>query len=94
MGEYDVNFRADSIPRIVEACEPMFKHFELNLEKTEISIDLNTIGSLHQLPPLLSDIQNEILSELGEKPDDDNLLAELEEFWRNLRNSGLIGGGF
>ena len=94
VGEYDVNFRADSIPRIVEACEPMFKHFELNLEKTEISIDLNTIGSLHQLPPLLSDIQNEILSELGEKPDDDNLLAELEEFWRNLRNSGLIGGGF
>jgi len=94
VGECDINFRADSIPRITEACEPMFKHFELNLENTEISIDLDTISNLHQLPPLLSDIQNEILSELGEKPDDENLLAELEEFWRNLRNSGLIGGKF
>ena len=43
------------------------------------------------LPPLLNDIQNEILSELSEKPDDANLMAELVEFWRNLRDSGLIG---
>jgi len=91
VGECDVKFIADSIPRIIESCEPMFKHFELHSEKTEISFDLDSMMKRYPLPPLLNDIQNEILSELSEKPDDANLMAELVEFWRNLRDSGLIG---
>ena len=71
----------------------MFKHFELNSGKTEVAIDVNLMMERYPLPPLLSDIQNEILSELKEKPNDVDLLAELVEFWRNLRDSGLIGDG-
>jgi len=93
LGECDLRFTADSIPRIIESCEPMFKHFELNSGKTEMAIDVNLMMERYPLPPLLSDIQNEILSELKEKPNDVDLLAELVEFWRNLRDSGLIGDG-
>ena len=93
LGECDLRFTADSIPRIIESCEPMFKHFELNSGKTEMAIDVNLMKERYPLPPLLSDIQNEILSELKEKPNDVDLLAELVEFWRNLRDSGLIGDG-
>lgn len=91
LGECDLKFTADSIPRINESCEPMFKHFELNSGKTKMAIDVNLMMERYPLPPLLSEIQNEILSELKEKPNDLDLLAELIEFWRNLRDSGLIG---
>ena len=45
----------------------------------------------YPLPPLLNDIQGEILLQLSNNPGDAGLMAELIEFWRHLRNSGLIG---
>lgn len=93
VGECDVKFTADSIPRIIESCDPMFKHFELYSEKTEISFDIDSMMKLYPLTPLLNDIQNELLSELSKNPDDADIMAELVEFWRHLRDSGLIGGG-
>jgi hypothetical protein len=48
---------------------------------------------LYPLTPLLNDIQNELLSELSKNPDDADIMAELVEFWRHLRDSGLIGDG-
>lgn len=91
VGDCDVKFAADSIPRIRESCEPMFKHFELHSKRTEISIDLDSMMESYPLPPLLNDIQGEILLELSNNPGDAGLMVELIEFWRHLRNSGLIG---
>ena len=45
------------------------------------------------LPPMLSAIQEDILTEMSTATNEEDLQrlqSELVEFWRNLRNAGLL----
>jgi DNA repair exonuclease SbcCD nuclease subunit len=95
-GEANIDFITDSIPRIKQASDPMFDYIEIDSSGIKKHIDVKQLQRRHALPILLEKIQSDILQELNAAVDEDEqerLLAELEEFWRSLRDTGLLGGG-
>lgn len=94
VGEVDLFFQTDTVPRFIAAADPMFGHLEVDISGLQRTIDIEDLQQKHTLSPLLSSVQNDILNELAltnDKNQAEKLHAELREFWRCLRDSGIIG---
>ena len=92
-GEADIMFITDTIPRLEAAAGPRFGYLEIDASGIQPRIDVETMQQKTTLPPMLSAIQEDILTEMStatNEEDLEHLQSELVEFWRNLRNAGLL----
>ena len=92
-GDADIMFVADTIPRLEAAAGPRFGYLEIDASGIQRRIDVKTMQQKTTLPPMLSAIQEDILTEMSTATNEEDLQrlqSELVEFWRNLRNAGLL----
>ena len=93
-GEADIEFITDAIPRFKAAAEPRFGYLEIDSSGVQRRIDIEAMRQKTTLPPMLNAIQEDILLEMNSTTNEEDLeclQSELVEFWRNLRNAGLMG---
>ena len=93
-GEADIQFITDAIPRFKAAAEPRFGYLEIDSSGVQRRIDIEAMRQKTTLPPMLNEIQEDILLEMNSTTNEEDLeclQSELVEFWRNLRNAGLMG---
>ena len=92
-GEADIVFITDAIPRFKAAAEPRFGYLEIDSSGVQRRIDIEAMRQKTTLPPMLNEIQEDILLEMNSTTNEEDLeclQSELVEFWRNLRNAGLM----
>lgn len=92
-GEADLMFLTDTIPRFEDAAQPRFGFLEIDVSGIRQTIDIAAMQEKISLPPMLNSVQEDILNEIDSTTDESRLThlqAELVEFWRCLRDSGLM----
>ena len=92
-GEADLMFLTDTIPRFEDAAQPRFGFLEIDISGIRQTIDIAAMQEKISLPPMLNSVQEDILNEIDSTTDESRLThlqAELVEFWRCLRDSGLM----
>lgn len=94
IGEVDVDTLASAIPEAKEACGPMVRHLEFNIDQMTTIIDIESMTDKVNLPLGLREIQSSILADLesarGSEELTDKLMDELYALYRSCRAAGII----